>query len=350
MRRPFLQLDTNLDEQTKEKENEKAEAAMGKTSEPLIISASRRTDIPNYYAPWFIQRLKEGFVLVRNIRNFHQVRRIDLSVEKVACIVFWTKNPAPLMEHLEALACYPYYVHYTITAYETDIEPRVPPIGESVDRFRALADRLGPDRVIWRYDPVFISKTYSMEYHQECFGAIAEKLQGYTRRCVFSFLDIYRNTASHADKIAYLPIDDGMIRTLANDFAKKASQCGIKLTTCAEGYDFTDLGIPSGSCIDPFLIERLSGYSVSLARDRGQRPFCRCAPSVDIGMYNTCLNLCAYCYANYSEQRVHANYAQARIHSPFLIGTLEKDDVVENLDTIGKAQLALFGKTENGAL
>lgn len=318
---------------------------MERETAPLVISASRRTDIPNHYASWFFQRLREQYVLVRNVRDFHQVRRIDLSPGAVACFVFWSKNPAPLMERLDELSAYPYYIHYTITGYGADIEPRIPPIGESVDRFRQLADRIGHDRIIWRYDPVFISKSYPVGYHVESFSYIARKLEGYTTRCVFSFMDTYRNTEAHAGVIAAIPLEEYSMRSLVANFASETHAHGMEISTCAEPYDFADLGIAHGSCVDPVLVERLSGYSMTERRDKGQRPHCRCAPSVDIGMYNTCLNLCAYCYANYSQRLVHGNYAQARSGSPLLVGTLGKGDMVDNRPVSVKgAQLSLFGK------
>lgn len=313
---------------------------------PQVISASRRTDIPNHYAPWFAQRVKEGYVLVRNVRDFHQVRKIDLRPESVACIVFWTKNPEPMRPYLDALEAYAYLFHYTITPYGTDLEPRIPPMGESIDSFRRLADKIGSDRMIWRYDPVLINKSYPLGYHIESFAYIARKLEGYTKQCTFSFMDKYPHLETQIASLGIEMIGEHVRNAIAHSFALHCASFGMRLVTCAEPYDFERFGISHGSCIDPDMVERISGYAMAERRDKGQRPDCRCAPSIDIGMYNTCLNLCAYCYANHSEKRVHANYAQARTSSPFLVGTLGKGDVVtEVAAAVKEPQLSLFGES-----
>ncbi len=311
---------------------------------PLIISASRRTDIPNHYAAWFMQRIRERSVLVRNVRDFHQIQKVDLSPEAVACIVFWTKNPAPLIPYLNELSAYPYYFLYTINAYGQDIEPKSPPMGESIDRFRKLADTLGPDRMIWRYDPILINKSYPMGYHVESYSYLARKLGGYTGQCIISFLDVYKNTIAHAETLNPLPFSDVDRRRLVANIVSQASINKIVVKTCAEAIDLSGLGVEHGSCIDAQLVERLSGIHMGSLQQKNQRPYCRCAASLDIGMYNTCLNMCLYCYANYAERQVHGNYAQARSTSPLQIGVLGKGDVVtERLRPHGPAQLSLFG-------
>ncbi len=321
-------------------------APMKRDVQPQVISASRRTDIPNHYASWFLQRLSEGFVLVRNVRDPHRVRRVDLSVDAVACIVFWTKNPAPLMEYLPALAPYPYYLHYTITGYGTEMEPRIPPFSESIDRFRRLSDIIGPERIIWRYDPIIITNTYPESYHMDLFGHMASRLKGYTERCVFSFVDQYRHLERQFDALGILPIETESVNRLASNIAHVSTESGMRAVTCAEPYDLVEYGVEAGACIDASLIERLSGYAISERKDRNQRPHCRCAPSIDIGMYNTCLNLCSYCYANNDERLVHAHYAKARSTSKLISGDLEPNDRVEEEPVGTKApQLSLFGET-----
>ena len=316
-------------------------------SAPLVISASRRTDIPNYYAAWFMQRIRDKSVYVRNVRDFHQIQQVDLSPEAVACMVFWTKNPAPLMPYLEELSAYHYYFLYTINAYGQDIEPKTPPMGESIDRFRKLADILGPERMIWRYDPILINKSYPLGYHVESYSYLARKLGGYTNQCIISFLDVYKNTVAHAEALNLLPFTESDRRRLVANIVSQASIHKIVVKTCAEAIDLSDLGVEHGSCIDAQLVERLSGIHMGSLYQKGQRPYCRCAPSVDIGMYNTCLNMCLYCYANYAERQVHGNYAQARSGSPLQIGVLGKGDVVvERTRRHVPAQLSLFGNEE----
>ena len=314
--------------------------------QPVVISASRRTDIPNHFASWFLQRIAERFVLVRNVRDYHAVRRVDLSVEAVACIVFWTKNPAPLMEHLGALDPYPFYMHYTITGYGTDMEVRIPPFSESLDRFRRLSDMIGPERLIWRYDPILITHTYPIGYHLDLFGHMASRLKGYTKQCVFSFVDRYRHLERQFDTLGILPTDTDSVKRIASGIARIAQENGMRVVTCAEPYDLAEQGVEAGSCIDADLIERLSGLALNERRDRNQRAHCRCAPSIDIGMYNTCLNLCSYCYANHDEKLVHANYAKARSTSALISGDLEPSDRVAQERKGKKAsQLSLFGES-----
>ncbi|MDD3940941.1 MAG: DUF1848 domain-containing protein [Sphaerochaetaceae bacterium] len=310
---------------------------------PQVISASRRTDIPNHYANWFLQRLEEGYVLVRNVRDFHQVRRVDLTPQQVACIVFWTKNPTPMMENLDRLSSYRYLFQFTINPYGTDLEPRIPPMGEMTDCFRRLADKIGNDRIVWRYDPVLINKSYPLGYHIESFAYIARKLDGYVKRCTFSFLDRYRHHEDQLQQLEVEQLSEYTINTLARSFSLHATAHGMQLFTCAEPYDFSRFGISHGACIDADEIERISGLSLVQRRAKNQRPHCLCAPSIDIGMYNTCLNLCTYCYANHSEKKVHANYAQARTSSPLQIGTLGKNDTISDV-TVSPAepQLSLF--------
>ena len=310
---------------------------------PLVISASRRTDIPNYYARWFLQRVREGYVLVRNVRDYHQVRKVGLAPSQVACFVFWTKNPSPMLPLLCQLSDFPSIFHYTITPYGGDLEPRVPPIGESIDCFRRLSDMIGKERIIWRYDPIIINKMYPMGYHMEIFASIAERLEGYTERCMFSFVDRYRHLESRLSALGVEEVDAIVRDTLAAHLAQQASSRDMQLFTCAEPDDFSSHGIARGACIDASLIERICGFAIEEQRDKTQRPYCRCAPSVDVGMYHTCLNLCAYCYANHSEQRVHAAYAQARVSSPLITGLLERDDVVSPIPfEDAPAQLSLF--------
>lgn len=161
----------------------------------MIISASRRTDIPTYYSDWLLNRVKAGYVYVRNPMNAHQISRISLSPEVVDGIVFWTKNPTPMLDKLDALRDYMYYFQFTLNSYGTDVERNIPSKNNVIiPAFQRLSDLIGPGRVIWRYDPIFLSKTYTMNYHIRYFEELAKRLSPYTKKCTISFLDIYRNT------------------------------------------------------------------------------------------------------------------------------------------------------------
>ena len=163
----------------------------------MILSVSRRTDIPWFYSQWFYERVREGYVLVRNPFYARQVSRVPIRPDVVDCMVFWTKNPIPMMDELEILEPYPYYFQFTLTGYGRDVEPRLPDKRKVlIPAFQKLAKKLGPDRMVWRYDPVFINSRYTVSYHLKAFGEIARALEGCTDQVVISFLDFYRGMKS----------------------------------------------------------------------------------------------------------------------------------------------------------
>ncbi len=293
----------------------------------MIVSASRRTDIPAYYSEWFLERLREGYVLVRNPMNPHQISRVRLDPEAVDGIVFWSKNPAPLLDRLDELKNYAYYFQFTVTGYGPEIEPGLPDKERSIiPTFQRLADRIGPDRVIWRYDPIFLSQTYSMEFHLRRFEALAEQLSAFTRKCTVSFLDLYRNTRRNLSALALTDFPSGLQERLAGSLAEIAKRYGLCMDTCAEKIDLQKYNIAHARCIDGQLFSRLLGCPVEIGKDKNQRPECGCVESVDIGAYNTCRNGCRYCYANYLDACVHVNHAQHDPHAPLLIGKVGAED------------------------
>jgi DNA repair photolyase len=294
----------------------------------MIISASRRTDIPNYYAEWFYHRMKEGFVLVRNPMNIHHVSRIGLSADVVDCIVFWTKNPQPMIDGLDKLQKYPYYFQFTVNAYTTDVEPHVPPKDTVVSTFQRLSDEIGADRVIWRYDPIFLSGKYTTQYHIKYFETLAKRLSGYTDKCTISFIDFYRNTANSIKKLQIKEMTEDHKYRIAESFSQIAKVYGLALDTCAEDIDLSPYDIGHASCIDVQRIQKITGYRLDIGKDRNQRRECRCAQSIDIGMYHTCPNACRYCYANHSLKTVARKAAMHDSHAPLLCGGMSADDVV----------------------
>ncbi len=273
----------------------------------MIISISRRTDIPAYYSPWLFHRLREGYAVARNPRNPRQERRVSLKPEDVDAIVFWSKNPAPMLPRLQELAGYRFYFQFTLTGYDPEIEPAFADRAALLDTFRQLSDAIGPARVLWRYDPILRNPDYTPERHAELFGRLAHTLRGYTKRCTISFIDDYKNTAANAAKLRLAPMDDGVKTTIAATLAPIARECGIDIMTCAEGIDLTALGIGHGRCVDAGLINGLWGLALPATKDKSQRPGCLCAPSVDLGVYNTCPGGCLYCYANYNTAVIERN-------------------------------------------
>lgn len=313
----------------------------------MIVSASRRTDLPACYSPWFFERLREGFVLVRNPWNPHQVFRLSLSPEVVDGFVFWTKNPLPMMPRLEELQGYPYYFQFTLTPYGRDVEPRLPGKQEVLlPAFRQLSAAVGKERVIWRYDPLFLSDTYDMEYHRKAFTEMARQLAGFTEVCTVSFLDLYRDTPRKIRPLGIRLPDAGQQRELLLQFERIARRAGIALNTCAEPGAGKALGIPQAHCIDQARLARIGGFPLAIERDKHQRPGCGCAASVDIGAYQTCPHGCVYCYATKSAAAAQNNYARHDPHSPLLFGRLGPQDVVQErkLTSNRVAQTDLWSK------
>ena len=293
----------------------------------MILSVSRRTDIPNYYSEWFYNRIKAGFVYVRNPMNPHQISKIDLSPEVVDCIVFWTKNPEPMLDRLDELAAYPYYFQFTLTGYGKDMECGVPHKKEKmIPVFQRLSDRIGSRRVIWRYDPILFTETYTPEYHLKAFSQIADALKGYTHKCVISFVDIYAKNKKQMEELHAYELKETDLMDFAEKLSEMAKKNGMTVASCAEHTDLTECGIAPGCCIEKALIEELAGYPIKAAKDKNQRPACGCVESVEIGTYDTCKNGCRYCYANVSKERVRQNCEKYDSNAPLLCGVLNKED------------------------
>lgn len=296
----------------------------------MIISASRRTDIPTYYSDWFFQRIKEGYVLVRNPMNIHQVSRISLSSEVVDGIVFWTKNPLPMMDRLDEISRYPYYFQFTLNAYGNDVEINVPSKNDIIiPTFQKLSKKIGKDRVVWRYDPIFLNEKYTLEYHCKYFELLANKLHLYTEKCTVSFIDSYRNTERNMKPLNIMNISIQQKLELMERFSSIAVRYGLSLDTCAEEIDLQKYGISHAHCIDKDRLEKISGYTLNIDKDKNQRVECGCISSIDIGMYNTCKNGCLYCYANYNSKLVKNNCDQHRSGSPLICGEVDGDDIVK---------------------
>lgn len=295
----------------------------------MLISASRRTDIPAFYAEWFFNRIKEGYVLVRNPMNAHQVSRIDLSPEVVDGIVFWTKNPLPMLDRLGELKDYMYYFQFTLNAYGQDVESHVPAKSKVIiPAFQKLVDAVGPERVIWRYDPIFYSDKYDFAYHTHYFAKLAEKLTPYTKKCTISFLDLYRSAARNIKAINARQLSEEEQRKLAAQLAEIAGGYGLKLDTCAESIDLQHYGIERAHCVDAELFGKLLHCPLQLAKDKNQRLECGCVESIDIGSYDTCCHGCQYCYATNGAARAVQNFKLHDPKAPLLTGTLSAEDKV----------------------
>ena len=311
----------------------------------MILSVSRRTDIPNYYSEWFFNRLKDGFLYVRNPMNFHQISEIKISPDVVDCIVFWTKNPLPMMERLDELEAYNYYFQFTLTGYGNDVERNLPNKKTSViPIFQELSNKIGKEKVVWRYDPIFFSNRYNVQYHLKAFRSIAEALSGYTEKCVISFLDIYPKNKKNMDNLLSYDLSDSELREFAKELSNIAKENHIKIGSCAEKVDLDEYGIIHNSCIDKELIEKIIGCKLKINKDKNQRIECGCVESVEVGTYNTCKNRCVYCYANYSAKSVESNFQKYDPLSPLLCGHIEKDDRISTRKVVSlkETQISIF--------
>jgi hypothetical protein len=290
----------------------------------MIVSTSRRTDIPAYYADWLIGRLDAGYCLVRNPFDARRSTRVGLAPEEVDFIVLWTRDPRPLSPRIRELdgRGLRSYAHMTITGYPPALEPGAPPLGEAIDALRELSDIVGPRRVLWRYDPVFVAEGMGVNWHLRNFERIASALEGATGRVTLSLLDEYSGTASRlarsgfpgaifgSDKAARArgtesaPGLPDPYRPLLVELAAIAASRGMRPLACAEPYDLSPLGIEAGACVDAGLAASLWGLALPERSGGGLRRECRCAKSVDIGAYGSCPRACAYCYANRARGRL----------------------------------------------
>ena len=311
----------------------------------MIISASRRTDIPAYYSEWFWNRLREGYVLVRNPMNPYRVSRISLSSDVVDGIVFWTKNPIPMMDKLDALRDYPYYIQFTLTPYEKDVECALPPKREVlIPALRRLSERIGKERIVWRYDPILLNDRYTVDHHVRMFRSMCDSLSGYTDACTISFLDLYRNMRGRIDPLGIRPPTAGQADEIACRFAEIAREYDLLINTCAEDGDYSRWGIGHGACIDADRLSRIGGVPLKVGRDKNQRSSCGCAESIDIGNYHTCANGCVYCYANHSQSLTARSIAAYDPSSPLLCGRITDGDVISEreMKSCRVEQMALF--------
>jgi hypothetical protein len=306
----------------------------------VIISASRRTDIPAFYQVWLMRRIEQGFCLVPNPFRPSQVSRISLLPEHVTAFVFWSKNPKPMVPSLTRLdrLGYPYYFLFTLNDYPAELEPHLPLLVERINTFLEISGQVGPHRIIWRYDPIVLSTITTASYHQIRFERLCRAMSGHTARVIVSALDFYRKTARRLEQLR----DRGIIfeRTSAKEIetarlllqlSEIAASYRIELQSCAEEPELAINGVKPGACIDPSLIDYLaslrrshSQVEATLTRaseykkDNGQRAQCLCVESKDIGAFDTCLHGCRYCYATNSDSVARRRFATHDPSSPTL--------------------------------
>ena len=295
----------------------------------MIINTGQRTDIPAFYSQWFANRLREGFVCVRNPFHFRQVSRYRLNPEVVDVIGFCTKNPAPMFPYMDLLEPYGQYWFVTITPYGRDIEPNVPDKHQLLEDFKKLSDIVGINSIGWRFDPIFLSARYTMEYHRKAFEQIASALEGYTRTAVISFIDLYAKVRRNFPEAVAVDRDHRI--AMGKEMIRIAADHGMIVKPCAEGDELASYGADCSGCMRIRDYEKAIGKHLEAPKKKGARAECACYLACDIGAYNTCMHLCRYCYANAETGIVLAN---SRLHdpgSPFLIGNYQKDDQIHDV-------------------
>lgn len=311
----------------------------------MIISASRRTDVPAYYSDWLFCRLKTGYAYVRNPVNPYRISKVSLSPDVVDGIVFWTKNPTPMLSRLDELRDYTYYFQFTLTPYGADVEKNVPSKSDVIiPAFQRLSSQIGKERVVWRYDPILLSGKYTMHYHIKYFRVLCDMLADYTEKCTISFLDMYRNMERRTAPLGINPPTAEQAEELAARFSEIAREHGIYIDTCAENLELGKYGVRHASCIDRHRLERIGNYRLDIDRDKNQRSACGCVSSIDIGAYNTCMNDCVYCYANFNETIVRDNCGGHDPASPLLYGEVSEKDIVKlrEMRSLRIGQMNLF--------
>jgi len=295
----------------------------------VIINTGQRTDIPAFYAQWFANRLKEGFVCVRNPFDPSQVSRYRLDPSVVDAIGFCTKNPAPMFPYMNLLEGYGQYWFVTITPYGREIEPNVPDKHQLINDFKRLSDTVGINSAGWRFDPVFLSQRYTAQYHLRAFEQIASELEGYTETVVISFIDLYPKVRRNFPEAHEAGKEDRL--ALGKEMIRIASEHGMTVKPCAEGDELAQYGADCSGCMQIRDYEKAIGKHLNAPKIKGARKECACYISCDIGAYNTCRHLCRYCYANADAEIVLANSRQHDPMSPFLIGSYQEGDRIHDV-------------------
>lgn len=296
----------------------------------MILNTGSRTDIPAYYSDWFYNRIKEGYVLSRNPYYPTQVTKYLLNPEVVDIIVFCTKNPLPMLERISLLSAFDTFWFVTITPYDKEIEPHVPPKESVIGYFQKLSELIGKGRISWRYDPIFITDQYSVDYHIEQFHQMAKALSGYTDQCVVSFIDLYEKTKRNFSGIHSVTNTEQELIIAA--FSEIAKENHLQIHLCCENADLVRENVDADGCMSKAVLEKSLGCKLNVPQKKMARAECSCLLGADIGAYNTCGHGCLYCYANYDRETVGKNMKLHHASSPLLIGEISENDVIKQAE------------------
>ena len=291
----------------------------------MVLMVSGRTDIVAFYSEWFMNRYREGFVDVRNPFNPKMVNRI--SFDDVDLIMFCSKNPLPIIPFLKEIKK-PIIFHITLTGYNKDIEPGVIDKKKVIEGIKKISDILGKENVVVRYDPIFLSNKYNLEYHKKVFDKMCKLLNGYIERIIVSFMDEGKNAKNNRNILNYRDFSNEDYKVIGESFSKSAKENGMVVQTCFEDINLVEYGFVKGECLSHELAYKLTGKSYPNWKARKEQK-CNCVQMVDIGVYNSCKHFCKYCYANFDEKKVLSNYKNYNPSSSLLIGKLDDDDVIK---------------------
>lgn len=307
----------------------------------MILSIDFRTDIPAFYSEWIVNRFKEGFLYFRNPAVPSTIHKVILDKQHIEGIIWCSKDYLPILHDLDNIVNkFPSIFHYTITGYDKNIEPGVPPLDQSIYVFKELSERYGKERVIWRYDPIFITDNYDIDKHLSTFSIISRELALYTDRVVINFISMYEKVKRHMPDLKEVYYDDKLF--IVKKLLQISKARNLKLQTCGNGLQFKDLeGVEVTGCLDEHALNIMGIYPKS--RTTASSWGCLCYPNTSIGEYNTCLHKCKYCYASADFDKCDENYSKHDPKSPLLIGWPRGDENIIEMKpkTLNTGQLKL---------
>lgn len=291
----------------------------------MILMVSGRTDIPAFYSEWFMNRIHEGFIDVRNPFYPKLVNRIMM--EDVDLFFFCTKNPIPIVDKLKEIDK-PIYFHVTLTPYKKDIEPNVPDKTKVIEAIKKISKQIGKENIVVRFDPILINDKYTVDYHIKAFERVCTLLDGYIDKILISFIDDYKNVRKNLETLKYRELTEDDYEKIGINFSKIADEHHMYVHTCFEERDLTEYGFVKEDCLSKELAYKLTGKKFPKWHAR-KGNLCNCVKMTDIGVYNTCKHMCKYCYANFDETKVKENNLKHNPKSSLLIGELKADDEIK---------------------
>lgn len=295
----------------------------------MIISVSRRTDIPAYHSEWFINRLQAGFTIVTHHASSGIYHRVPLTSDVVDCIVFRTKNPTPMLTRLDKLKDYNYLFNITMNPYGREMETNVPRLQDRIETYKKLADKIGSLRMVWRYDPVMLTPKYDMGFHRRAFEYLCRELAPYSYKCMIGFIIHHGFVAKRIDPLAVRQREVDDMRAIGQMFGEIASRYEHRIETCATEIGLDEFGIIHGACVERKQIEAIVGYHLGKVKEKYLRPYCNCMESVDIGHYSTCANGCLYCYATPEKANMNVNPLSPSLNPGFDISKIPTEKIID---------------------